>query len=193
MYCTEPALPNSWCLFHGIVKSFGLEVTFKGHIAQPSCNEQGELQQIRLLRALLSLTLTVSRDGASILHLSGQPVPLWATSDHLGVPPLHCLQQPHVLPVLGPQSWATTWACPGPSGWYPVLQVCHWTLSLVSFATLLSVQSIPMSMSQMKTSKMTWSHYRPLEGGHQEGLTHLLGLTPRQRGWLSSSINTYML
>jgi len=41
----------------------------KGHLKQLPCNEQGHLQQIRMLRALSSLTLNVSRDRASTTSL----------------------------------------------------------------------------------------------------------------------------
>jgi len=30
--------------YHRIIEWFGLEVTFKGHLVQPSCNEQEHLQ-----------------------------------------------------------------------------------------------------------------------------------------------------
>ncbi|KAK4827482.1 hypothetical protein QYF61_018782, partial [Mycteria americana] len=43
--------------------------TFKGHLVQPPCNEQGHLQLDRLLRAPSNLTLNVSRDGASATSL----------------------------------------------------------------------------------------------------------------------------
>jgi len=46
-----------------------LEGTLKGHLVQPPCNEQGHLQQIRLLRAPSSLTLSISRDRVSTTSL----------------------------------------------------------------------------------------------------------------------------
>ena len=42
---------------------FELEGTFKGHPVQLPCNEQGHLQLHQVLRALSSLTLSVSSDG----------------------------------------------------------------------------------------------------------------------------------
>jgi len=47
------------------IESFELEGTFKGHLVQLPCNEQGHLQLDQVLRALSSLTLNVSRNGAS--------------------------------------------------------------------------------------------------------------------------------
>ena len=46
-------------------ESFELEGTTKGHLVQHPCCEQGHLQLDLVLRALSSLTLSVSRDGAS--------------------------------------------------------------------------------------------------------------------------------
>jgi len=48
---------------------FGLEGTFKGHLVQPSAISRDIFNWIRLLRALSSLTLNVSRDGASTTSL----------------------------------------------------------------------------------------------------------------------------
>jgi len=48
---------------------FELEGTLKGHVVQPLCNEQGHLQQIRLLRAPSRLALHVSEDEASTTSL----------------------------------------------------------------------------------------------------------------------------
>jgi len=42
-----------------------LEGTFKGHLAQLPCSEQGHLQLHQVLRAPSRLTLGVSRNGAS--------------------------------------------------------------------------------------------------------------------------------
>ena len=63
-----PALPTCpWN--HRILESFELEGTTKGHLVQPSCNEQGHLQLRQGARALSSLTLNVSRDLASTTSL----------------------------------------------------------------------------------------------------------------------------
>jgi len=59
------------CKFHftssrdRIIELFQLEETFKGHLVQLSCTEQRHLQHHQVLRALSSLILNVSRDGAS--------------------------------------------------------------------------------------------------------------------------------
>jgi len=45
------------------IEWFGLEDTFKGHLAQPPCSEN------RLLRAPSGSTLNVPRDGASTTSL----------------------------------------------------------------------------------------------------------------------------
>lgn len=42
-----------------------LEGTFKGHLVQLPCTEQGHLQLHQVLRAPSSLTLGISRDGAA--------------------------------------------------------------------------------------------------------------------------------
>jgi len=52
-----------------IIESFGLEGTFRGHLAQPPCSEQGYLQLDQVLRAPSNLGLNVSRDGTSIASL----------------------------------------------------------------------------------------------------------------------------
>jgi len=52
---------------HRIIECFGLEGTFRGHLAQTPCSEQGHLT--RLLRVPSILTLNVSRDGASTTFL----------------------------------------------------------------------------------------------------------------------------
>ena len=52
-----------------ITESFELEESFKGHLVQFLCNEQGHPQLCWVVRALSSLTLSVCRDGASITSL----------------------------------------------------------------------------------------------------------------------------
>ena len=44
---------------HGVTECFGVEGTFRGHLAQPPCSKQGYFQ----------LALNVSRDGASTTSL----------------------------------------------------------------------------------------------------------------------------
>ena len=51
---------------------FGLEETFKGHLVQSTCREQGHLPLDRLRRAPSNLALNVSRDGASPISLGSQ-------------------------------------------------------------------------------------------------------------------------
>ena len=48
------------------IESFDLEGTFKGHLVQLPCSEQGHLQLDQVLRAPSSLTLGVSKGGAPI-------------------------------------------------------------------------------------------------------------------------------
>jgi len=47
-----------------IMESLELEGTFKGRLVQLPCHEQGHLQLDQEFRALSSLTLSVSKDGA---------------------------------------------------------------------------------------------------------------------------------
>jgi len=54
---------------HRITELFKLEGTFKGHLVQLSCNEQGHLTAHQVLRAPSSLTLSVFRDGACTASL----------------------------------------------------------------------------------------------------------------------------
>jgi len=48
-----------------LIELFELERSFKRHLAQLSCNERGHVQVDQVLRDLSSLTLNVSRNGAS--------------------------------------------------------------------------------------------------------------------------------
>jgi len=50
---------------NGIVESFELEGTLEDYVVQPPYKEQEHLQQDQVARALASLTMSVSRDGAS--------------------------------------------------------------------------------------------------------------------------------
>ena len=52
-----------------IIESFELDGTLKGHLIQPSCNEQGHLQLDQVLRAQSSLTASVTRNGSSTTSL----------------------------------------------------------------------------------------------------------------------------
>jgi len=59
-------------LFHiknRIIEFYELKGTIKGHLVQLPCNEQGHLQLHQVLKALSSLTFSVSRDGASTTSL----------------------------------------------------------------------------------------------------------------------------
>ena len=52
------------------ILSYGaLEGSLKCHLVQLPCNEQGHLQIEKVLRAPSGLTLSVSRDGASVTSL----------------------------------------------------------------------------------------------------------------------------
>ena len=61
--------PNSGSWYLRIIESLESEGTPEGHLVQLPCNEQGHRSYIRLPRALSSLALKVSRDGASITAL----------------------------------------------------------------------------------------------------------------------------
>ena len=50
---------------HRIIESLELEKTFKGHLVQLTCHEQGHLQLNQV--AQISLNLNISRDGPSTL------------------------------------------------------------------------------------------------------------------------------
>ena len=54
---------------HRIIECFGLEGTFKGHLAQTLCSEQGHLQLDQVAQSPVQLALNVSRDGASTMSL----------------------------------------------------------------------------------------------------------------------------
>ena len=54
---------------HRIIESFELVVTLEGHVDQLPYNEQGHPHLSQVLRALFSLTFSVSRDRASTMSL----------------------------------------------------------------------------------------------------------------------------
>ena len=58
-----------WNKLHRIIELLELKDTFKGHLVQLLCSEQGHLELGRLLIAPSSLTLHVSKDGASTTSL----------------------------------------------------------------------------------------------------------------------------
>ena len=60
---------NIYFLFQRIITLFELEGTLKGHLVLLTCNEKGHIQIDQVLRALSSLTLDVSRGGASTTSL----------------------------------------------------------------------------------------------------------------------------
>jgi len=59
-----------------IIECFGLEGTFKGHLVQPPCNEQGHLQLDEVVQSLVQPSPECFQ-GWGIYHLSGQPVPVF--------------------------------------------------------------------------------------------------------------------
>ena len=53
-----------------IIECFGLEGTFRGHLAQSPCSDSRDIfNYIRLLRAPSNLAFNISRDGASTTSL----------------------------------------------------------------------------------------------------------------------------
>ena len=63
---TKKQRSTQWITYnHRIIESLESEGTFKGHVVQLPTNEEGHHSYIRLPRAWSSLTLKVSRDGAS--------------------------------------------------------------------------------------------------------------------------------
>ncbi|KAK4811229.1 hypothetical protein QYF61_022126, partial [Mycteria americana] len=58
-----------------ITEWFGLEGTFKGHLVQPPCNEQGHLQLDQAAQNPVQPGLECFQ-GWGIYHLPGQPVPV---------------------------------------------------------------------------------------------------------------------
>jgi len=59
---------------HRIIECFGLEGTFRGHLAQPPCSEQGHLQLNQVAQSPVQPGLERFQ-GWAISHRSGQPVP----------------------------------------------------------------------------------------------------------------------
>jgi len=67
-YLSKNNNPQSSVL-HRIIECFGLERTFRAHIAQPPCSEQGHLQLDQVAQSPIQLPLNVSRDGVSTASL----------------------------------------------------------------------------------------------------------------------------
>ena len=63
-------------LLYRIIESFGLEGTFKGHLAQPPCNEQGHLQLDQVAQSPVQPDLECFQ-GWGPHCLSGQCVPVF--------------------------------------------------------------------------------------------------------------------
>jgi len=61
-------------LNHRIIKWFGWEGIFEGHLVQPTCEDQGHLQLDQVAQSPIQPNLECSRVWGTD-HLSGQPVP----------------------------------------------------------------------------------------------------------------------
>jgi len=61
---------------HRIIECFGLEGTFRGHLAQSLCNEQGHLSLHQVAQSSVQPDLDCFQ-GWGIYHLSGQPIPVF--------------------------------------------------------------------------------------------------------------------
>ena len=60
---------------HTVIELFELEGTYKGHLVQLSCNEQGHLQLHQVTQSPVQSDLGCLQ-GWVIYHLYGQPVPV---------------------------------------------------------------------------------------------------------------------
>jgi len=60
---------------HRITKSFGLEGTFRGHLAQPPCSEQGHLPLDQVAQSSVQPDLECFQ-GWDLHYFSGQPMPV---------------------------------------------------------------------------------------------------------------------
>jgi len=60
--------------YHRITESFGLEGTFKGHLVQPPCHEQGHLQLNQVPQSSVQSDLKCFQ-GRGLDHLAGKLVP----------------------------------------------------------------------------------------------------------------------
>ena len=65
-----------WCLFYRIIECFVLESTFRAHLVQPPCSEQGPLQPDLFAQSLVQPDLEHFQ-GWGLHYLSGQPVPVF--------------------------------------------------------------------------------------------------------------------
>ena len=64
-----------YCESQTFIESLELEGTFKGHLVQLPCNEQGRVQPHQVAQGLIQPRLE-SLQGWGIHHISGQPVPV---------------------------------------------------------------------------------------------------------------------
>jgi len=89
-----------------IIEWFGLEETFKGHLVQPPCHEQGHLQPDQVAQSSLQPGLECFQ-GWGLHYLSGQPVQVFHHA--------HCKKYPPCVEISTSTNLSTakaTLSCP---------------------------------------------------------------------------------
>jgi len=80
---------------HHRIECFGLEGTFRGHLAQPPCSEQGHLQLHQAAQSPVQPGLECFQ-GGGIYTLSGEPTPVFHHPHHRKFLPY--IQSKSILP-----------------------------------------------------------------------------------------------